>query len=87
MAEQVRLKWNPDGFRQILLSQGCHNVVQQTADNICDKANANYGGDGFQTSTMVGGYGGGRWIGFVSSSDKASKIAESEDKALSRALT
>jgi len=87
MAEQVRLKWNPDGFRQILLSQGCHDVVQQTADDICDKANANYGGDGFQTSTMVGGYGGGRWIGFVSSSDKASKIAESEDKALSRALT
>lgn len=85
--DNVRFKWNHEGFRQILNSSGCHEVVQQTADNICDKANANYGGDGFQSSTMIGGYGGGRWIGFVSSTDKASLMAESEGKALTGALT
>ena len=34
MAEQVRLKWNKDGFRQILLSDGCHQVVQEVTEEI-----------------------------------------------------
>ena len=88
MAEQVRLQWNKDGFRQILLSDGCHQLVQGVTEEIQMRANDNNerGGEGFRASTQVGGYGGGRWIGFVSSTDKASMIAESEDKALTRAL-
>ena len=88
MAEQVRLKWNKGGFRQILLSDGCHQVVQEVTEEIQMRANDNNerGGEGFRANTQVGGYGGGRWIGFVSSTDKASKIAESEDKALTRAV-
>ncbi len=87
--EQVRIEFNSEGFRQILLSQGCHDVVTQYTEEIAAKANANNqrGGEGFKASTQVGGYGGGRWIGFVGMTDKKSMIAESEDKALTRALS
>jgi hypothetical protein len=85
----ARIVFNSEGFRQILLSDGCHDLVTQTAQDIQQRANANNnrGGDGFRTSVEVGGYGGGRWVGFVSTTDKKSKAAESEDKALTRALT
>lgn len=86
--QNVRIDFkHSDGFHQILVSEGCHNLVQQIADDIESKANANYGGDGFVARTMVGNYGGGRWIGFVSATDKNASAAESEDKALTRALT
>lgn len=85
----VRIVFKSEGFRQILLSDGCRDLVQSTTEEIKNKADANNtrGGDGFEASTMVGGYGGGRWIGFVSTTDNASRIAESEDKALTRAIT
>ena len=85
----ARIQFNSAGFRQLLLSDGCREVVQSTTEEICAKANANNsrGGEGFTAHTQVGGYGGGRWIGFVSSTDKKSAAAESEDKALTRALS
>ena len=85
----TKIEFIDAGFKAILTSDGCHEVIEQTAQQIADKANANNsrGGEGFQASTQVGGYGGGRWIGFVSATDKNAKIAESEDKALTRALS
>lgn len=85
----VRIVFNSEGFRQVLLSEGCHEVVTQVTEEIKDRANSNNarGGEGFRASTQVGGYGGGRWIGFVSTTDKNTIIAESEDKALTGALT
>lgn len=85
----ARIQFNSAGFRQLLLSDGCREVVQSATEDICAKANANNGrgGEGFTAHTQVGGYGGGRWIGFVSSTDKKSAAAESEDKALTRALS
>lgn len=85
----ARIEFNSAGFRQILLSDGCRQVVQSTAEEICERANANNdrGGEGFTANTQVGGYGGGRWIGFVSATDKKASAAESEDKALTRALS
>ena len=87
-SDNLRLKWNKDGFRQILLSEGCQQLVQSTAEEICDRANGNNnrGGEGYVVRTQVGGYGGGRWIGFVSTTDNKSMIAESEDKALTGAV-
>lgn len=84
----ARIVFNSEGFRQILLSEGCHKLVQNTTEEICQKANANNtrGGDGFIANTQVGGYGGGRWIGFVSASDSNASAAQSEDQALTRAL-
>ena len=85
----ARLVFNSDGFRQILQSDGVHDLVQQTAEEIAEKANANNtrGGQGFEARTQIGGYGGGRYIGFVTTADNKAKIAESEDKALTRALS
>lgn len=99
----TRIVFNSAGFRQILLSEGCHELVQEVTDQIKDKAVANYsavspdslvsflnpGGDpssGFTARTQVGGYGGGRWIGFVSTADQYAAAAEAEDSVLTRAL-
>lgn len=87
MATQIRLEFISEGFKEILESDGVHDLVQETAESICDKANANNirGGEGFATSVIRGHYGGGRWIGFVKTTDKQSEIAEAEDKALTGA--
>lgn len=85
----IRLQFNSEGFKQILLSEGCRSLVENTTNEICEKANANNtrGGDGFKATTQVGGYGGGRWIGFVTATDAKASAAQSEDNALTRALT
>lgn len=89
MASTMRIEFNSDGFRQVLLSEGVRDVVTTTTEEIRDRANSNNarGGEGFSSHVQVGGYGGGRWIGFVGTTDRASMIAESEDKALTRALS
>ena len=84
MAEKIKLEFNPQGFAQILASEGCHNLVQSVAENIAEKANANSGLDSFVATSVKAPT---RYIGFASSTDKESLAAESEDKALTRALT
>ena len=88
MATNIRLEFISDGFKQNLESDGVRELVQETADNIKDRANANNtrGGQGFESNVIQGNYGGGRWIGFVKSTDRESDIAESEDKALTGAV-
>ena len=100
----MRLVFNSEGFRQILTSEGCHQLIQTTTDQIRDKAVANYAAvgsdslaralnpnadpsDGIRSSTQIGGYGGGRWLGFVSTADAYATAAEAEDKILTRAVT
>ena len=88
MATEIRIEFNSDGFREVLESQGVHDLVQEVTQDICDKANANNtrGGEGFATNVILGGYGGGRWVGFVNTTDENSIKAESEDKALTGAI-
>lgn len=83
---KVNFEWNSPGFKAILNTDEMHRVVEEVSQHIADQANSNYGGDGFQVTTKVGGYGGGRWVGFVTATDKDSLKAESEDSALTRAL-
>lgn len=89
MATQIKLTFISDGFRQILLGSGVNDVVQSAADKIQAKANAEINGEseGFSVDVWEGNYGGGRWIGSVSTTDLESQKAESEDKALSKAVT
>lgn len=82
-----RLVFNSAGFKAILNTDEMHKAVEEVAQHIADNANSNYGGDGFVATTQVGGYGGGRWIGFVTATDKDSLQAESEESALTRALS
>lgn len=84
---ETRIVFDSEGFRQILLSEGCQELVTQVTEEIRDKANSNAGFEGFDSSVQVGGYGGGRWIGFVTAQDKKAGAAESEDQALTRALS
>ena len=79
----IRLEFNPNGFAQILHSEACHELVQSTAEGIAERANANSGLDSFKATSMNLST---RYVGFASTTDKASLKAESEDKALTRAL-
>ncbi len=82
----MEIVFNSAGFKEILESEGVRELVQDTAQEIANKANENYGGDGYEVKVQHLGYGGGRWGAFISSKDNKAAQAESEDKALTRAL-
>lgn len=90
MASEVRIEFIGEGFGEILRSEGTKELVQTITEEIGSKANANNsrGGEGYRTSVEQSGrYKNRRWVGFVSSTDKQSVIAETEDGALTRAVT
>lgn len=74
------------GFKQILESDGVRDLVQDVANGICERANANYGGDGFAVNVRHLGYGGGRYGAFISSVDENAARAEASDHVLTRAI-
>lgn len=82
----TKIEWNSAGFKEILMS--AQGLVSSITNQIAATANANLVEDstGYSAEVTIGGYGGGRPIGFVSSTDKASAVAEAEYKALSRAV-
>lgn len=86
--KQITLQFISDGFRQILMGDGVKSVVESATNEIQERANANINGEseGFSARVWEGGYGGGRWVGSVSSTDAESQRAEAEDKALSKAV-
>lgn len=88
MGTQTRIKFISQGFKEILCSNGVQNLVTEQTSIIQNRANANNtrGGDGFSANVWMGAYGGGRWVGSVTTTDRKSKVAEAEDKALSRAV-
>ena len=88
MGQQIKIKFNSKGFKDILCSGGVQGAVRDATEAIQARANANNsrGGEGFSADVWMGSYGGGRWVGSVSTTDRKSRVAEAEDKALSRAL-
>jgi hypothetical protein len=89
MASLKILEWNHDGFQSILCSPEIVSQVETITEGIKARANANNtrGGTGFESATRVGkSYKSQRAIGFVFTTDYQSKVAEAEDKALSRAV-
>lgn len=88
MATRTQIQFISDGFKEILLSEGTMSLVQSAAETIRERANANISEDseGFSAKVWQGSYGGGRWVGSVTTTDGASMRAESEDKALSKAV-
>lgn len=90
MAKQIEIEWVHEGFEQILCSPGTMAKIQEETNRIQEAANANNtrGGDGFEAGTRLGrAFGSQRALGFVYTTDRKSKIAEAEDKALSRAVS
>ncbi len=84
MATQVKITFNSDGFRQLLLSDGVKQLVESTTEQIRSRAEANLNENQGEARSHVwqGKYGGGRWVGSVS----VLETAESEDKALTKAV-
>ena len=93
MATQIRLQFISEGFKEILTGAGVQSAVSEAAQAIQARANANAAGeldedsDGYSARTWLGGYGGGRWVGSVSTTDHSTMVAEAESKALSRAVS
>lgn len=79
--KSARIEFKSAGFKEILTGEGVKNLVTGTVQEIAQRA-----GDGFEYDVIYGGYGGGRWIGFVGSTDRESAAAESEHKVLSSAV-
>ena len=90
MATRMTIQWNHEGFEALLCDEGTMALVREQTERICENANANNnrGGEGFDCATRQGrAYGSQRALGFVYTTDERSRIAESEDKALSRAVS
>ena len=87
MAE-VKIEFNSEGFKEILMSDGMKQCVESVAKDIKNRADANIGeeSDGYSAKAWQGSYGGGRWVASVTTTDRASILAESEQKALSKAV-
>lgn len=86
--ESVRLEFVSEGFKAILNCEGTGELVKQVTDRVCAECNSmnNRGGSGFEASTFKGNYAGGRWVGYITATDKKSLAAASEDKVFERAL-
>lgn len=84
------VEWVHKGFEDILCASGTMAAVQSATNSIKERANANNhrGGSGFNSGTRIGrAFGSQRSLGFVYTTDRQSAIAESEDKALSKAVS
>ena len=89
MATKMEIVWNHQGFEEILKSPGTASAVESAMKSIQNRANANNhrGGKGFGAGKRITrAYGSNRWLGFVYTTDIKSAKAESEDKALTRAV-
>lgn len=90
MAKQMEIQWVHEGFEAILCDPGVMSEVKAVTAKIAGRANANNrrGGYGFNSGTRLGhAFGSQRAMGFVYTTDRKSRVAESEDKALSRAVS
>ena len=82
MATKIRIELNHDGIRELLMSQPIANECKKAAEKIAERA-----GDGFEVLPMKEmGFGGGR-VGYAVHADTyEAKLAEAEDKVLSKAV-
>lgn len=89
MGKKITLEWVHEGFEQILCAPETMSQIQTVTETIKDRANGanNRGGTGFESGTRIAkAFGSQRAAGFVYTTDRNSKIAEAEDKALSKAV-
>lgn len=82
MATKVNIELDHDGIKQLLMSQPIAEECEKAAEKIAQRA-----GDGFEVLPLRQmGFGGGR-VGYaVHAESYEAKLAEAEDKALSKAV-
>jgi hypothetical protein len=84
---KMRIQFISQGFHDILCSDGTKGVVEDIANGIKSRADgAAPESEGYSVTTMMGGYGGGRWVSFVQTTGYKSKVAEAEHNSLSGAI-
>jgi hypothetical protein len=81
----TKIEFIDAGFKAILATEETKNLVSEITDQIAVEANANGSCDGFRPRTIYGNRA-HRYIGFVTSTTNKSAVAESENKALTRAV-
>lgn len=80
----IRIEFNSDGFSALLKSDETRSMIETHANAIKDRADAYInGGEGFNANTKMMGT---RWVGLVGTTDMETMIAESEQKALTKAV-
>ena len=78
----VKIKFNSEGFREVLISSGTKDLVTGATDSLAARAS----GEGkYRHGVYLGGPA-GRWIGYVAADDNKALKAESERKVLSRLI-
>lgn len=82
MAAKVRIELNSDGIRELLMSQPIADECEKAARDIAERA-----GEGFEVlPAKQMGFGGGR-VGYaVYTATYEARVAEAEDKVLSKAV-
>lgn len=83
MATKVRIELDHDGIRELLMSAAIGGECEKAAERIAATA-----GDGFEVlPARQMGFGGGR-VGYaVHAESYEAKVAESEDKVLTKAVS
>ena len=83
----TRIDFISQGFKDILFSSGTKELLQNIGDEIKDRANESIpDGDGFSARVQAGGYGGGRYVGYVKTDNDAAALEESENMTLTKAV-
>lgn len=84
---RMRIEFISAGFKGVLNSPGVESMIRQRTEEIRDRANSNLHveSEGFASKVFTGA-GQGRVVGVVYTTDHASRAAEAEEKALSRAV-
>lgn len=80
MAGKITIEFIDQGFKDVMLSEGAKEMIEEKATQIATRA-----GDGFSYDIMKGYYG-SRWIAFVHSDTEEAAKEEAENKVLSGAV-
>lgn len=84
---KMKIQFISQGFHDVLCSDGVRECVEAQAQEIKAKADAAAGeSEGYKVTTMMGNFGGGRWVSYVQTTDRASMLAEANNNALSGAV-
>lgn len=81
----IRIEFNSDGFASLLKGSEVQAMIEGHTNAVKERADAYIAGEsqGFKGDTKLMGT---RWVGLVGTTDMATMIAESEHKALEKAV-
>lgn len=80
----IRVEFSSEGFSALLKSEGVRSLIESHTNAIKERADGYISGEsqGFNANTKLFN----RWVGLVGTTDMATMIAESENKALTKAV-